>query len=247
MNQESRVLKSPEDWNIQWNKWFGSYSKGNPRLGKWLHLSYPLKQSTVLEIGAGSGRESRYLATIARSVTCVDFSPDAVNHLSASGLPPNMVSLQANAMCLPFKDACFDLTFHKGVWILFSNDQEIILLLREQLRVTRNLALAVVQNALNKKQIREAEVKARTDPLFRFRFFSPYELQLIAERALLSTDIKTKIRIRKYGSPILSQWLSPLGELGKRIAAKVYCCLPWSQIECAVLEITLKRNKEPFF
>jgi SAM-dependent methyltransferase len=239
MSGTTHILQAPEDWNGQWKKWFAQYSKGNPRLGKWLDSRYSIKGKKTLEIGAGSGRESRYLAPTAMSVTCVDFSPEAVGLLEASRLPSNMEAVQASAETLPFPARSFDITFHKGLWIYFEDDRQLRALMREQLRVTRKVALAIVQNALNTNQVAQAKAKAANDPLFNFRWFKPSELDQLADRALSSLGMNAKIRILKYGNPSLSRFLSPLGTFGDRSASMIYPFLPWSRVECAALEIVL--------
>jgi SAM-dependent methyltransferase len=241
MNSSDEILRSEDDWNNQWTKWFTRYSKGNPRLGKWLSSLYSLSGATILEIGAGSGRESRFLAAIAKSVTCVDFAPEAVNLLSNSNPPPNMKALVADAAKLPFPERAFDVSFHKGVWVLFPEDHKLELLLKEQLRVTNGTVLAIVQNARNSKQVREARIKSTSDPLFRIRFFDPAELKALGSRVVDELGIAASVRVLKYGNPSMSKLLTPLGAVGDWIAAKVYRFLPWTYVECAVLEIVQKR------
>jgi SAM-dependent methyltransferase len=237
MNSEPNMLRSPEEWNSQWEKWFNRYSQGNPRLGKWLASKYNISKATILEIGAGSGRESRFLSQRAKSVTCADFAPLAVRLLADSNLPPNMNAVEADAYNLPFSDKLFDLTFHKGFWILFDNNEKVEHLLREQLRVTRNVVSAIVQNSLNLKQVSKANAMAQNDSLFCFRFFRPNELEQLAWKVVSECGINAKIRILKYGSPSLSRALIPFGALGDSLASKFYTYLPWSLIECAALEI----------
>lgn len=236
---KSQFLDSPSQWDREWRKWFVQYSQGNPRLGKWLHSQYRIRQARTLEIGAGSGRESRYLSRYADTVTCVDFAQEAVNLLSTSNLPENMKALKADARALPFQDQSFDITFHKGVWILFGDDSMVEELLRDQLRVTRKLALAIVQNALNIKQVRDAQKRAMSDPLFRIRFFTPSELLKIAESVIAASGIKAAIRVKKYGSPSLSRYFACLGPFGEWFINRAYAFLPWKKIECVVLEIEL--------
>lgn len=240
MSKKSSVLRSPDDWDQQWKKWFSRYSKGNPRLGKWIRATYSIRGKKVLEIGGASGRESRWLAAVAESVTCVDFAPQAISLLASSELPANMAVLQADANNLPFPDGAFDLSFHKGVWILFEDDQQLAALLREQLRVTRTTALAIVQNTLNTKQVSEAKAKSQKDALFAFRFFTPHELRQLAEKVVADCHMNARIRLRKFGTPSLNRLCGVLGVFGDRIAPFLYRWLPWSQIECVVLEVVRK-------
>lgn len=229
-------LQAPESWDGEWGKWFARYSQGSPRLGTWIASRYPLKGRSTLEIGAGSGRESRFLARTAESVTCADFAPEAVRLLTASMLPPNMKSVHADAFHLPFPDNSFDLTFHKGVWILFLKNKDLELLLQEQLRVTRWCALAATQNAMNAPQVSYARKQAELDPLFQIRFFYPRELHNLAQAVLGSIPRKATYQVLKYGAPTLSKRLGG-GRIASFLVNASYPLLPWSWVECAVLEI----------
>ena len=240
MSTDPSMLRSAEEWNSQWRKWFDRYSQGNPRLGKWLRASYAVRRANTLEIGAGSGRESLFLSAVADSVTCADFAPEAVELLKNSGLPPNMQAVRADAARLPFHDEAFDLTFHKGVWVLFSENALLSAFLREQLRVTKRIALAIVQNSRNRTQVAEAHARALTDPLFNIRFFDPDELSDIARDVVFGIGRKATIRVVKYGNPSLSRYLGFLGSCGEWLCAKSYRFLPWRCVECAVLEIVLE-------
>ena len=231
------MLTSVNDWNTQWEKWFTRYAQGNPRLGKWLGTTYPAAEGKILEIGAGSARDSRFLASTAQSVTCVDFSPEVVRLLVNSQPPENMTFFQADAANLPFPERAFDVTFHKGVWVLFSDNAILKSFLREQLRVTNRVALAIVQNARNTARVAETQARAAEDPLFNIRFFDPAELADLGRDVVADMGIHAKLRIVKYGNPSLSQYLAPLGALGDWFAAKLYALLPWSCVECVVLEI----------
>jgi len=237
--KQSQFIDSASDWNGQWRKWFAQYSQGNPRLGKWLYSKYPIHNFSTLEIGAGSGRESRFISAFAPSVTCADFSPEAVSLLASSKLPANMRVFQADASALPFPEKSFDLTFHKGVWVLFPDDSKLKQLLREQLRVTRKIALSIVQNALNLNQVQEAKTKSASDSLFRIRFFTPNELIKIAESVIADSNLSASIKIKKYGSPALSRYLGRFGPCGDWFASRLYAYLPWRKVECVVLEIEL--------
>jgi len=242
MSTDSNMLCSAEEWNGQWRRWFDCYSKGNPRLGKWLRASYNFSGAKTLEIGAGSGRESLFLSAVANHVTCVDFAPEAVELLIGSGLPENMGALQADAASLPFSNNAFDFTFHKGVWILFADNARVTAMLREQLRVTKRIALAIVQNSRNETQVALARERALNDPLFNIRFFDPEEMRQLAEDVISRTSNKATVRVLKYGNPRLSRHLGFLGPFGEWLCARIYRFLPWSCIECVVLEIDFETS-----
>ncbi len=236
-------LESPEAWDAEWSKWFARYSQGTPRLGMWLASRYDLAGMDILEIGAGSGRESRFLARTARSVTCVDFSPAATLALRASGPPQNLRALTMDAMRMDFPDAAFDFSFHKGFWSCFGSDGEAARLFREQLRVTKNTLLAIVHNATNAAMVRTFEQKAAGgDNLYRLRFFQPEGLLALAREGLSAAGVRGDIRVGKFGGADwmhrgLFRRLDPV--IQGRLASLAYFCRPVAAAESLVLEVRI--------
>jgi SAM-dependent methyltransferase len=233
-------LKTPESWNAEWEKWFARYSRGTPRLGMWLSCCYSIAGRDTLELGAGSGRESRFLASSARSVTCVDFSSLAMESLQSSSAPTNLRACTMDARHLGFPDGAFDLSFHKGFWSCFGDDKDIATLFREQLRVTRGTLLALVHNAANAPMRDLFQSKACEDNLYKVRFYQPEEVLEIARRGLAEASVQAEVRIRGFGGP---DWMH--GRLGARLSARLrghlaaaaYRVTPLTRAESLVLEV----------
>lgn len=90
----------------------------------------------VLEVGAGSGRDSLYLAERGAQVTVLDYAEAALattRQALAGREPAGRVQLvRGDALHLPFPDASFDILFHQG---LLEHFRDPLPLLRENLRV----------------------------------------------------------------------------------------------------------------
>ncbi len=90
----------------------------------------------VLEVGAGSGRDSVKLAELGAQVFVLDYALvplGLVKSMAArKGLP--IVLVQADARLAPFADGCFDCLFHQGLLEHFRNPYP---LLRENHRLLR--------------------------------------------------------------------------------------------------------------
>ncbi len=91
----------------------------------------------VLEVGAGSGRDSLHLARRGARVTVLDYSEAALASTRSAqaeiATPDVRVQLvRGDALELPFSEACFDFVFHQG---LLEHFRDPIPLLRENLRV----------------------------------------------------------------------------------------------------------------
>jgi SAM-dependent methyltransferase len=67
----------------------------------------------VLDVGAGSGRHSYEAHRLGARVVAVDVG-DAI-HVARRNLPPDVVTVQADAKELPFEDGAFDLVMSIGV------------------------------------------------------------------------------------------------------------------------------------
>lgn len=234
-------LDTPEAWDAEWARWFERYSRGIPRLGMWLARAYAISDCDLLEVGAGSGRESRFLSRHARSVTCVDSSAGAMEALRASNPPSNVRALTMDALNLEFPDRAFDFTFHKGFWICFSDDEQIARLFSEQLRVTRRTMLALVHNGANTPFHAMFHAKAETEKLYQVRFFMPDELLEIAHDGLAKAGVRGSVRLHGFGGV---NWMHQgLGgrlpaRLQGRLATLAYRLRPLRMAESLVLEVT---------
>lgn len=93
----------------------------------------PLKS---LEVGAGSGRLSRFLAKRGYRTTCLDFSPQALKlakkYYDAANLKGEFIEGEAENM--PFNDGEFDVVFSTGLLEHFEDPMPIIF---EMVRVLR--------------------------------------------------------------------------------------------------------------
>jgi SAM-dependent methyltransferase len=87
----------------------------------------------ILEVGAGTGRDSLELAGRGADVWTVDFSDQSLRLIrQAAGERVRIVC--GDALSLPFADACFDVVFHQGLLEHFRAPLE---LLRENHRVLK--------------------------------------------------------------------------------------------------------------
>jgi len=239
-------MQKKEEWDAAWRKWFERYSRSLPQIGMWIHCNYGSECSTFLEIGAGSARESRYLARYAAQVYCVDYAPAVVEMVNASGPPSNLIAKTMDAFQLDVADRSFDCTFHKGFWVLFASDQDLGRLLREQVRVSDKVALALVHNGRNRRMVADFMERAKNDDLFNIRFFDPRWIQEFVKKSLAAAGVAADVRIRKYGGAgWMYRWPWPvfLSSLRDRVASFIYACLPWSRVESIVVEIRRPTRK----
>tara|TARA_R110000850_G_scaffold213377_1_gene339357 strand:+ start:9550 stop:10266 length:717 start_codon:yes stop_codon:yes gene_type:complete len=165
---------SSEDWDKKWADIFDQY-QNDRRHAYYVHAMLKPVERRIFELGAGSFRDMAELRR--RGVDCegMDFSSQAVSR--AKIYFPEFASAihQMSAFCIPVADKAFDLTYHNGFWVLFS-DPQVRDLAEEQARVSKHRMIATVHNAHNKKFVDYFEKKKVDDPLYNVRFYEKDEI-----------------------------------------------------------------------
>jgi SAM-dependent methyltransferase len=119
-----------------------TYSTGD-RLVREILADGPVSGAPVLEVGAGSGRDTLGLVRAGAIGVVLDYSPASlaiVQRLAREqGLPVHLV--RADALAMPFRDGTFQVVFHQG---LLEHFRDPMPLLRENARVTRTGGRVVV-------------------------------------------------------------------------------------------------------
>jgi len=98
----------------------------------------------VLEVGAGTGAMSIFLAWLGFNVVSIDTNEEVVKNArqTASRLNAKVNFQVADTFKLPYLDQSFDIIFHQGLLEHFS-DEDIGKILDEQLRVAPVVVLSV--------------------------------------------------------------------------------------------------------
>jgi len=136
-------MKQRESTEQHWDKFWSSgnldyLNKITDELEK---VSIPGKK--IIEIGAGSGSTSIKLAQMGATVTCLDYSQNAVQlikkNAAANGV--SIFCVKADAFALPFKGLSFDICFHQG---FLEHFREPAVLLSEQHRILKKDGILIV-------------------------------------------------------------------------------------------------------
>ena len=105
-----------------------------------------LNVGTIVEVGAGSGRDLEELHRRGHAVVFSDFSPGAIYRFSRRN--PNIPAMVVDCRHLPFCDNSFDLVFSLGLLEHFERkDRKTII--QEKLRVARRYLLIDVPQTLS--------------------------------------------------------------------------------------------------
>jgi SAM-dependent methyltransferase len=220
-------------WDSLWKVNMAGYIQGAPRTGVFVHRLLPHAR-TYLELGAGSARDSFYLSQLGKVVTASDFSAEAVAAWG-SVYPPSFTGRQIDAFKIAAPDAAFDVTFHNGLYVLFT-DEQILQMLVEQRRVSGQAMVIITHNRLNPRMVQSAERQSELNPLFRIRFFGRDE---VAELVTRSGIKYRKMEVKKFGGPSdrvyrllkTDAFSTARSKLLGGLAAQLYPLGPWSHVE----------------
>ena len=129
-------ISTKDHWNDYWNRPDHQPIVTHEELLSNLLATTSVKGKKILEVGAGMGGDSIYLAKKGASVTVLDFTKKALQLIrkNATREKVNIGTIQADARRMPFKDNMFDIIFHQGLLEHFKNPKE---LLEEQKRVLK--------------------------------------------------------------------------------------------------------------
>jgi len=193
MNQE---FQSQDYWSQAWQRHIKNYLTSPPRTGYWVKTFFPDKNWRFLEIGGGSCRDSLYLANQGFKVIGTDFEESPLEYLR-SHFPDAPIQLQCeDAFALSFSDKSLDVSFHNGLWVCFEDDQNLIKLFKEQVRVTKKYVVIIVHNAQNTQMVQSFKEKSKHDSLYNIRFFTFHEVKELIKKS--GVPVK-KISIKKFG------------------------------------------------
>ena len=134
-----------EHWESYWKGHADidrTYSTGG-RLVREILRDGPVDGRRVLEVGAGSGRDSIGLARGGATAVVLDYSPASLGLVAeqarAQGVPIHLV--RADALAMPFRDGSFEVVFHQGLLEHFRDPRP---LLAENARILKRGGRAVV-------------------------------------------------------------------------------------------------------
>lgn len=176
---------SSEGWDKKWADIFDHY-QNDLRHAYYIHALLESEERHVLEIAAGSFRDMAELRR--RGIDCegMDFSPESITRARRHFPDFSDAIHQMSAFDMSFPDKSFDVSYHNGFWVLFT-DEQIKALAAEQARISRRRIIATVHNAHNRQFADYFERKKAEDPLYDIRFFEADEMTELMKEAC--TDV----------------------------------------------------------
>lgn len=189
MKKDQIGITKQEEWNQKWLDIFHHYQQ-DQRHAYYVHAILDDSDKKILEIGAGSFRDMALLNTLGVDCWGTDFSDTSVE-LAKKYFPSLSAKIfQSDAFNMSMiSDGEFDVTFHNGLWVLFNDDADLINLAVEQARVSRNKMLVTVHNGHNKDFLDYFYRLAKSDPLYRIRFFLVDEIRSLLLRVCRDVNV----------------------------------------------------------
>ncbi|MFB0560533.1 MAG: class I SAM-dependent methyltransferase [Candidatus Lokiarchaeia archaeon] len=142
---EPSIDKKIDDKNF-WKIWFKavhkSYIPHSHIVQQILNqLDYNIKGLKILEIGAGTGRDSWLLAKYGAQSYALDYATTKMieKRFCSDNIP--LICIQADGENLPFRDKFFDLVFSQGLIEHFRDPDKLI---KEQIRVLKNQGYLII-------------------------------------------------------------------------------------------------------
>lgn len=176
-------------WNTAWDKYFYHYQQ-DLRHAYYINAFLNNDEHKILEIAAGSFRDFNLLNGLGRNCFAFDNCENAVD--KAKKLFPQhqeKISLQ-NAFSTNYQDKEFDFSYHNGFWGCFENEQ-IIQLAKEQLRITKKRFAFTVHNGHNPEFIQYFNMLKQDDILYSIRFLTLNDIyQIINELGIEIENVK---------------------------------------------------------
>lgn len=140
---EPMAINEPDQsvWNRFWDR-KNDLSKvypSSPSVAQTIRSRFNLEGMKILEVGAGTGRDSASFAALGAEVYVLDFAESSLKIVdslrrSDERIAKNLQLVRGDAFCSPFPDGTFDLVFHQGLAEHFVKPQG---LLRENFRILK--------------------------------------------------------------------------------------------------------------
>ncbi len=190
-----------EHWESYWagHESLDQVYSTDERLAREILAEVPIRGRRVLEIGAGSGRDSLVLVRAGAAGFVLDYSPASLEHIRRQarqqGLRIHLI--RADALRMPLRDGSFDVVFHQG---LLEHFRDPMPLLRESARVASPRGLL----AVDVPQTFHYYTLAKKLLIALDRWFAGWETQFTPaqlERLVAATGLRLR---RTYGD-----WMVP--------------------------------------
>ncbi len=138
-------VSTRNDWETYW----GSKDRAEEvysnedRISRNLEIAGFQQGNIVLEIGAGTGRDSLPLAKSGATIYQIDYSFESLRLIKQISNHLRIYPVGGDTFCLPFRNSTFDIVFHQGLLEHFRED-DADRMIKEQIRVLKHGGLLLI-------------------------------------------------------------------------------------------------------
>lgn len=138
-------VSTKHDWDSYWGSKDRAeeiYSNQDRIARNLTHVGFP-SDALMLEIGAGTGRDSLPLGGRGAAIYQLDYSYESLRLIQQASNAPGIFPVGGDAFYLPFREDTFDVIFHQGVLEHF-REFDADRMLEEQIRVLKRGGLILI-------------------------------------------------------------------------------------------------------
>jgi ubiquinone/menaquinone biosynthesis C-methylase UbiE len=229
----NKSFENSEYWSDAWVSHIENYLSAPPRCGIWLNFYFADKSLMFLECAGGSCRDSRYLHDKGFKSMGTDFDENTLSYVRKRYGNSKFLLQKEDGFNLSFNENSFDVVFNNGFWVCFNDDEKIVNLLEEQVRVSSKYLVVMAHNKKNEKLVAQFSNLGEKDSLYKIRFFDIEDI----EHILIKSKNKFRnIKYEKFGGPVdllfvLEKRIPFLGPIVRWVVPRLYRFQPWSKVE----------------
>lgn len=191
MNQRNNTF-AKNQWNRYWSTHeYSSIQSTSGRMAKQLLPYLGPGRLRILELGCGSGTDSRQLSADKKNIVfALDFSWNALNKLKLDRKESgsNLTLICADVQALPFKNESVDVIMHQGLLEHFTNGEKILMEQSSVLKMNGLLLVDVPQRYHIYTALKHACIGLDKWPFGWETEFSPRKLISCATKAGFRTE-----------------------------------------------------------
>lgn len=129
-------------WEVFWDKSVEQVYANSERIIDHIRAAGDVRNKRIVEVGAGSGRDSLKLIDLGARAFVLDYAVNSLRRIKELALQQQKVIhlVRGDAFHMPFKADSLDIVFHQGLLEHFTNPEEI---LKESYRATKRGGLHI--------------------------------------------------------------------------------------------------------
>jgi len=175
MDTKIDKFRNKEYWDNKWDIFFDQYQQ-DLRYSYYLRAVLNSNEKKIIEIGAGSFRDTNALNQMGVDCYGIDYSSNAVK-LAKEKFPHISEKIfEQDAFNISFPDKTFDLSFNNGFICYISENCDTVKLIKEQARISKYRIITTFHNAHNIQFVEYFNTLKEKENWYQIRFHTMEEI-----------------------------------------------------------------------